>query len=226
MTLRLPRRILLLLPLLLTACGGEPEVPAPEGGGDFPPLRYGYLPPIRLKVERMETDRDFVLPTGDDEMIGLSPVDPAETLFAMARDRLLPVAQSGTATFKIVTASIIRHHDTLSGVLAVRLDVEDAGNSGYVVARVTAKHSGPIPNPRAAVYDLLKSMMFEMNVELEYQLRNKLKAWVVDTQAQPAPPPQPPAPPATPPPPPPAPPVDINPDAAPQPAPIDIQPPA
>jgi hypothetical protein len=173
-------------------------MPAPEPAGDFPPLRYGYLPPIKLNVQRLETARGFVLPTGENEMIALSPVDPLETLYAMARDRLQPVAQSGTATFRVIAASITKHRDTLDGVLAVRLDVRDGDNTGFVVARVTANHSGRITGQRAAIYDLLKTMMFQMNVELEYQLRNKLKAWVVSTepapaaQAQPAPQPQPP----------------------------------
>jgi len=183
----LTRRAALLLPLLLAACGDDEEAAAPSGGGDFPPLRYAYLPPIKLKVEQVEMARGFQLPTGEDEMIGLSPVDPIDTLYAMARDRLQPVAQSGTARFRILTASITRHHDNLNGVLAVRLDVRDGDNTGFVEARVRANHSGSITDERAAVYDLLKSMMFEMNVELEYQIRNKLKPWVVDTQAQPAP---------------------------------------
>jgi hypothetical protein len=222
MRLRLARRTALLLPLLLAACGGGDEVPAPEPAGDFPPLRYGYLPPIKLNVQRMETARGFVLPTGDDEMIARSPVDPIETLYAMARDRLQPVAQSGTATFRVITASITKHHDTLNGVLAVRLDVRDGDNTGFVVARVTANHSGNITSQRAAVYDLLKTMMFQMNVELEYQLRNKLKAWVVSTepapasQGQPAPQPQPTTPPANPPEPAPEAPPETPPEVAPE----------
>ena len=190
MRLCIARRAVLLMPLLLAACGDDEEAPVPETGGDFPPLRYGYLPPIKLGVQRVETARDFVLPTGEDEMIGLSPVSPIDTLYAMARDRLQPVAQSGTATFRVVTASITRQHDTLNGVLAVRLDVRDGDDNGYVVARVTASHSSKNASRRAAVYDLLKSMMFQMNVELEYQVRNKLKAWVVNTQPAPASAPQ------------------------------------
>ena len=186
---RLTRRAALFLPLLLVSCGDDDE-PAPVLRHDYPPLRYGYLPPINLNVERIEMAEGFVPPSGDEEIIGTSPVDPAETLFAMARDRLKTVAQSGTATFRIVTTSITRHHDTLNGVLAVRVDVHDAdgANSGYAEARVTATHSGPIPDPRSAVYDMLKSMMDDMNVELEYQLRNKLRAWVVDPpEPQPTP---------------------------------------
>jgi hypothetical protein len=226
MRLRLSRRHALLLPLLLAACGGDEEVSPPQAGGDFPPLRYGYLPPIRLNVQRMDTARGFAAPTGEDEMIGLSPVDPIETLYAMARDRLQPVAQSGTATFRVITASITQHHDTLNGVLAVRLDLRDGDNSGYVVARVTANHSGRITSQRAAVYDLLKSLMSEMNVELEYQIRNKLKAWVVNAQAEPAAPPRAqPAPPASAPEPTPQAPAETPPEVAPEAPPAEMPPP-
>ena len=213
---RLARRALLLMPLLLAGCGGDEETPVAEAGGDFPPLRYGYLPPIKLGVQRLETARGFVLPTGEDEMIGLSPVSPLETLYAMARDRLQPVAQSGTATFHVVTASITKQHDTLNGVLAVRLDVRDGDSNGYVVARVTATRSAKNASRRAAVYDLLKSMMSQMNVELEYQIRNKLKAWVVNTQPGPAvaPQAQPSLPPAVPPE---APPAEVAPEPSPPP---------
>ena len=94
MTFRLNRRAALLLPLLLASCGDDDD-PTPTARRDFPPLRYGYLPPIKLNVQRLEMAEGFVPPSGDEEMIGFSPVDPVDTLNAMARDRLKPVAQSG-----------------------------------------------------------------------------------------------------------------------------------
>src|SRR5271165_6067742 len=124
---RLGRRatLLLLLPLSLAACGDDEEAPPPPPHRDFPPLRYGYLPPIRLNVQRLEVAGDYTLPTGGEELIGFSPVDPIDTLNAMARDRLKPVARNGVARFSIVTASIIQHRDTMNGLLAVRLDVQN-----------------------------------------------------------------------------------------------------
>jgi hypothetical protein len=188
----LSRRLMLSLPLALAACGDDDE-PAKPVRRDFPPLRYGYIPPISLNVQRVEMAEGYVPASGDEEIIGSSPIDPVNTLFAMARDRLKPVAPTGTATFRILTASIIRHRDTMNGVLAVRVDVSDADgtNTGFAEARVTATHSGDITDQRAAVYDLLKTMMERMNVELEYQLRNKLRSWVVAPEAPPAPVPQP-----------------------------------
>jgi len=203
MSPRVSRRAALLLPLILAACGDDDEAPAPVVRRDFPPLRYGYLPPINLNVQRVETADGFVPGSGDNDLIGASPVEPVATLFAMARDRLKPVASSGTATFRVLNASIVRHRDALDGELAVRVDVrdDDGTNTGFAEARVSAKHTGPVADQRAVLYDMMKSMMDNMNVELEYQLRNKLKSWVVDTPADAAspatPPPTAPAPPPT-----------------------------
>ena len=209
MALRMTRRAALSLPLglpfALASCGGD-ESPSPRRG-NFPPLRYGYLPPINLNVQRVEMAEDFVPSSGNGEIANTSPVNPAETLFAMARDRLRPVAPGGTATFRIITASIIRRGNTLDGVLTVRLDVRNAegDNSGFAEARVTAAKTGAITDQQAAAYDMLKSMMDDMNVELEFQLRNKLRAWLVepptDAPSQPVDPPV-----RLPPPPPPPPP--------------------
>jgi len=184
MVLSLNRRTAVMLPILLAACGDD-ERPVPKRGG-FPPLRYGYLPPINLNVKRVEMAEGFTSPpVGNGEVIGLSPVDPVETLFAMARDRLKPVSNGGTAKFGILTASITRRRDMLNGTLAVRLDVRDGDdtNSGYAEARVTADRNGPVSDQREIIYEMLKSMMEQMNVELEFQIRKNLRSWIVEPPA-------------------------------------------
>src|SRR4051812_47151173 len=101
MVLSLNRRVAVMLSILLAACGDD-ERPAPKRG-IFSPLRYGYLPPINLNVQRVEMAEGVTWPPiGNGEVIGFSPVDPAETLFAMARDRLKPVSTSGTARFGVL----------------------------------------------------------------------------------------------------------------------------
>jgi hypothetical protein len=182
----LTRRSALVLPFLLAACGGDDE-PGRQKGRDFPPLRYGYLPPLRLNVRRIDMADGFVPPSGDDEIGGASPASPGETLFAMARDRLKPVGANGQGVFQLQTASITRRRDALNGVLAVRLDVrnDDGGETGYAEARVTASRNGSIGDRRAAAYDILKSMMDDMNVELEFQIRRQLRSWLLDTPPEP-----------------------------------------
>jgi hypothetical protein len=202
------RRVALLLPLWLAACGDDDEPPR-VARREFPPLRYAYLPPINLNVQRVESAEGFIPPAGHGEVSDGSPVNLADTLFAMARDRLKPMGTTGVATFSIQTASIARHRDTLNGALAVRLDIRngDGGNTGYAEAHVTAERAGSIADQRAAIYDMFKSLMDEMNVELEFQIRSRLRSWIVEPMAAPspeAPPPVPPIPPATPPPVPPA----------------------
>lgn len=182
------RRGALFLPLLLAACGDD--APVPETRHDFAPLRYGYLPPIELNVARVRMASDFVPPSGGGELIGASPVDPVETLTAMAHDRLKPVGANGTATFRVLTASIVRRGDTLNGVLAVRLDVrnDEDTSSGFIEARSNATHGGAISDQRAVLYDMMQTMMEKMNVEFEYQIRNRLTAWVAaPANAAPAP---------------------------------------
>jgi hypothetical protein len=182
------RRLILLLPLLLASCGGDDDEGdnGPVSHREFPPLRYGYLPPIPLNVRRVDIDEGFTPPEGDNEISGDSPVSPAATLFAMARDRLKPVGSEGKAVFHILAASITRHDRGIDGMLDVRLDIQNADghDSGYAEARVTATRSGSIPDQRAAAYDMLKSMMNDMNVEFEYQIRKRLRTWVAGPKVE------------------------------------------
>ena len=48
----LTRRASLLLPFVLAACGHKERA-------DFPPLRYNYLPPIRLNVAAITVEERF-----------------------------------------------------------------------------------------------------------------------------------------------------------------------
>lgn len=177
----LSRRAAMAVMLSLTSCAGDDDRDARRPATrDLPPLRYGYLPPIPLNVRRLEVDAGFAPPEGEAEIGGASPSRPAETLFAMAGDRLKPAGDAGLALFQVDTASIARRGDTLSGVLAVRLTVKKGDDSGFAEARVVASRTGPIGTPRAAAYDMLKSMMDDMNVELEFQIRDKLRGWIVE----------------------------------------------
>lgn len=192
MTPGLARRAVLALPLLAAACGEDTVTPPPRR--EFPRLRYDYLPPIPLNIQRLELAEGFVPPSGDGE---LSDTSTAETIFAMARDRLKPMTANGTGRFRILAASISLRRDTLTGVLSVRLDVrnDDESNSGVAEARVTATKTGAIGDRRAAAYDMLKSLMDDLNVELEFQIRGQLRAWIYEPPAQtPAPPKTTPAP--------------------------------
>lgn len=176
----LRRRTCLLLPLVLAACGGEPR--------SYPPLRYDYLPPIRLNVAQVEVQQDFVPSGVAPDMTPLDPVQPVDALRQMAEDRLKAFGPSARAVFVIQDASLIKREDTITGTLAVRLDIYTSANkrTGYAEARVSRQHIGHVDDIHQTLYDMTKQMMDAMNVELEYQIKRSLGDWLT-TGTAPAP---------------------------------------
>ena len=237
----LSRRSALLLPLLLTACGGgEPQY--------FPPLNFSKLPPIRLNVARIEIEQHFIPSGMPPDVTQFDPVHPTDALHAMANERLKAFGSTGYAVFVIKNASLLKQGDTITGDMDVVLNVfpaENAPRAGFAEARVTRQYTGDLDDLRARLYDMTKAMMQAMNVEFEYQVRNQLHDWLVSGSAavpqvhqQPLngmpPPGTPPAPvtaapsgaPAAPNPPPPAPPaMPAPPQSAPPPPPVPMPPP-
>lgn len=171
---RLTRRTSLLLPFLLAACGGKERQ-------DFPPLRYNYLPPIRLNVAIITTEQRFYPSGMAPDITALDPVHPVEALRAMAEDRLQALGTSGQAVFGITNASLTREGDVITCALAVELSIYPTpGNrSGFAQAVVSRQHTGHIDDLRGALYDITKVTMDAMNVEFEYQVRNNLQPWLV-----------------------------------------------
>ena len=193
--------LLLLLPLLLAACGG--------GEHEYPPLHYSYLTPLRLNVATIEIEQHFVPSNVSPDVSQLDPVQPVQALRNMAEDRLQAFGSSGRAVFVIQNASLTRRGDTAYGDLDVEIDIYTAANvrTAYAQARVSATHSGDADDP-SVLYGMTKNMMDRMNVELEFQMRRSLGAWLLPegvvqppVQQQPLMPAPVPATPAAPPPP-------------------------
>ena len=169
----LSRRAALLLPLALAACGGEPK--------SYPPLRYEYLPPIRLNVAEIEIRQDFVPSGVAPDVSPLDPAQPVDALRQMAQDRLKAFGATGRAVFVIENAALIRREDTITGTMAVRLEIYTADNrrAGFAEARVSRQHIGHVDDIHDTLYDMTKQLMSAMNVEFEYQLRQTLGSWLV-----------------------------------------------
>ena len=207
--------------LALAGCGDDEPAATAQS---FAPLHYGYLPKLRLTVGQIAI-ADHSLPTSPQDVASSSPVVPAQALAQMARDRLFAAGTSGTATFVIDQASIVREQNgTLDGQLAVHLDLAtpDGGHTGYAEARVARQHTpgSEAEDGSANLYALTRQMMDAMNVELEYQIRRSLRPFVVTGAGVPAPvaaqpldsagvPPPVPAPPSLPPAVPDAPPIAV-----------------
>ena len=88
----LTRRVVLLVPIIVAACGGEPE-PV------FDPLRYNYLPPIQLNVATIEIQQRFIPAGVAPDVSSQDPVPPIEALKAMANDRLQAFGTANKADF-------------------------------------------------------------------------------------------------------------------------------
>jgi len=176
----LTRRFVLLLPLLAAACGGDDETV-------FEPLRYNDLPPIQLNVASIAIEQRFVPAGVPPDVSDRDPVPPVEALKAMANDRLQAFGTANKAVFAILDASLTRTRDVLVGSMTVLLTIlDDSGTQlGFAEARVQARHTGDLDDIRSALYDMTKSMMNDMNIEFEYQIRHNLKNWLT-TDAAPA----------------------------------------
>lgn len=174
----LPRRTALLLPWVVAACGGDAPARA------MPPLRYDYLPPLRLNVATVDVGN--APPPSPVE--AQSPAPLGATLRQMALNRLAAGGISGRAVFTIDAAGVDRSSDHLDASMAARLEIftDDGARAGFAEARVT-RSSITGGNLREALYDLTRLMMDDMNVELEFQIRRSLRNWLQDPTAAPPP---------------------------------------
>ena len=171
---------LLGLPALLAGCGG------PTQPTSFAPMGWDYLPRLKLNVAVIDIDDSWTPRAAGRERGFLAPTSPVDALRRMAEDRLLAAGTSGKAVFVIDDASIEQRGDSYVGTFAVHLDVStsEGTRSGYAEARVTRTRSIRDDSPqgvRAELYDMVRQMMADMNVEFEYQVRQTLRDYLQTT---------------------------------------------
>jgi hypothetical protein len=181
--LSLTRRHALLLPLALAACGGGEPEPV------FAPLGYTYLPPIQLNVASIAVEQRFIPAGVPPDVSNRDPAPPIAALTSMAHDRLQAFGTANKAVFAILDASLMRQNDIVTGSFEVSLTIlDDSGTQlGFAQAQVQSRHTGEIDDIRPVLYDMTKSMMADMNVEFEFQIRRNLKNWLTDSAAPAAP---------------------------------------
>ena len=176
------RRALLLLPLLLAGCAGEPQV-----ARTFAPISYGHLTPLRLNVGAVEV-ADAPPPGPVD---AASPAPLGETLRRMGADRLAAGGSAGRAVFAVNEATVTRVGDTLNGQAVAHLEIlgADGARAGFAEAGVSRRIAGVGRGAayRAALYDLTRQMGDDMNVEFEFQVRRSLRDWLQDPTTAPLP---------------------------------------
>lgn len=170
---RLSRRAVLLLPLAFAACGEEePQT--------FEPLTWDYLPPIKLNVATVTIEDHFVPSGTSADLSRQAPVPPLTALHTMIEQRLRPFGTTGRAVVAIQDATLARSDDTISGSMAIVLTIygENGARAGFIEARVAQRYAGRASSLRAKLYEMVKSMMDRMNVEVEFQVRRHLRDWI------------------------------------------------
>lgn len=192
------RRGLLTLPLALAACGSN-------RGGDAEPLPplvtgYGHLTPIRLDVQDVEVAPPA---SGVVRVDQPAPLDPVREMERMVRDRIVPAGTSGTARATIRAAEFRRERLSGGGMFsgepgerfAVRLQLRlelsaPDGRSGFIEAearrqRTTESGLSQAQRNRQAEA-VIRQAMDDLNVELEFQARRSLRAWIVEAVTPPS----------------------------------------
>jgi hypothetical protein len=170
----LSRRSSLLLPLLLSACGGRSQ-------RVYPPLHYGHLTALQLNVAAIQIEQRYVPSGVSPDASQIDPMPPVQALRNMAAERLQAFGSSGRAVFVIQDASLIRQRNMLLGSFAVELDVYTSADTraGFAEARVSRTYTGDLDDLPAKLYDMTKEMMDTMNIEFEFQLRRSLRTWLL-----------------------------------------------
>jgi hypothetical protein len=175
-----------LVPLVIAGCRS-----GPKRSLVYEPLSWDYLPRLHLNVASIDIDGSWQ-PRPEARDIGaLAPVPPPKALVQMANDRLAADGTSGRALFIVEDASLTRTRGSYFGHFAVRLEISsgDGRRRGFAEARVA--RSRPIeddspPGMRAELYDMIKQMMSDMNVEFEYQARRSLADFLLSGAQAPA----------------------------------------
>lgn len=170
-----------ILPLLaLAACSSSP--PPVQ---NFAPLDYSYLKPIVFNAATLNVTDHYVPGPDETSLNANNPAPPGATLLAMLNHRLQPSGAPGTGTVTVQVASITEAGNTLNGNMVVDLNLAstDGRATGFAEASVSASQQAPDPDAdpntvRAALYQMTKTLMTQMNVQLPYQIMHNLPNWV------------------------------------------------
>jgi hypothetical protein len=167
----------LLLPLLAACASDDEPVAAAVPPG---PIEYKHLTPLPLNVAAVEVVQTRPAAVPSDVGASLSP-SPTEAVRIMGRDRLVAVGTTSQAIFAVTQASLVRTGNTLTCLVACRLEIVDAEGErrGFVEAQSRRSKAGPDAMRPRADEALLREAMDDLNVEFEFQLRRALKDWLV-----------------------------------------------
>jgi len=188
MALLTKRRAFLALPFLAACAKEQATGPYVPPG----PPSYAHLVPLRLKVGTLEIQEAG---SGTAFLVDQSaPLQPADVMLRMARDRLSAAGGPGKARFLIQTASLTREGSASGGVFSpasetfrcvMRCQVEIISSEDAMLATTSAEATRAVTGPvrdaaeRAELAErAVKLAGQDLNVEFEYQLRRHLRGWL------------------------------------------------
>lgn len=174
--LSLSRRSSLLLPVLLAACGDKPR------RTDFPRFNYDFYTKFQLNVRTVDIETRFVPAKDKYDVAYLSPADPIAAVRQIGEDRVKALGNTNRAVFAVVDATLTQRGDVVRGALEATLELYSDANvsQGYVQARAERKHTGDVDDLRGTLYDMVATMKDDLNLELEHQIRSKMKSWLIE----------------------------------------------
>ncbi|MCB5945214.1 hypothetical protein [Acidocella sp. KAb 2-4] len=178
------KKLLAILPLgALAACSSAPTPMS------FAPLDYSYLRPITLNVANLNVVNNYVPSPSEATLEAQDPVPLAATLVTMLQHRLQPSGTPGTGTVTVQVVSITEAGGNLNGAMTVDVNLTsaDGRSTAFTEASVTASQTAPDsnsgPDMQAALYQMTKTLMTQMNVQLPYQIMHNIPSWVVGSAA-------------------------------------------
>ncbi len=171
----------LLSVLILSACASPPP-PAV-----FKPLDYSYLHPITFKVANLSVVNNYTPGPDEAQLNSNNPAPPAATLLAMLNQRMQPSGQPGNATITVQVASVTLGNGMLNGQMTVDINLTsaDGRSTGFAEASVSASQTAPDSSDQnatqTALYQMTKTLMDAINVQLPYQIAHNIPGWVAWT---------------------------------------------
>ncbi|MDI2090545.1 hypothetical protein [Commensalibacter oyaizuii] len=169
----------------LTACSHHDEP-------NFAPLTYDYLTPIFFNVGQITIQNMTAGATYPRDVTNLSPVSPITALENMANNRFKARGSARHAVFTIKRASLQESgHNGIYGQMDVSFDIYNSNNQKMASIQAGVNHTYDIDsskgdaNSKSNLYDITQKLMQDMNVELEYQIRQHLQKYIVDATGTP-----------------------------------------
>jgi hypothetical protein len=159
----------------------------------FPDLTYGHLPPIRLKVARIEVVAAYVSPGARPNVEHLFPVAPAAAAARWLRDRLEATGGRGLVRATVLQGGVVEvplkkttgvrgaftvdQSERYDAVLEIKIQVIRENGSEAAMVSSRAERSRTVaedisPYAREKLwFGMTEAMMNDLNTDLERQIR-------------------------------------------------------